>query len=104
MFSHTFFPIFPRSLPNFLFLILSFICVDLRVSAREFEREDRRIQDAWMRKVVRREPVPCDSFMKSVSMAKTFLSVNGRRMAACSFCFFFVFMLFSFINRIVAVL
>jgi len=33
------------------------------VSAREFEREDRRIQDAWMRKVVRREPVPCDSFM-----------------------------------------
>lgn len=66
------------------------------MSAREFEREDRRIQDAWMRKVVRREPVPCDSFRESVSMAKTFLSVNGRRVAACSFFFFLVF---SFINR-----
>lgn len=45
--------------------ILSFVpsFVDLWVSAREFEREDRRIQDAWMRKVMRREPVPCDSLM-----------------------------------------
>jgi len=84
-----FFPIFPRSLPNFLFLILSFICVDLRVSAREFEREDRRIQDAWMRKVVRREPVPCDSFVKSVSMAKTSSLSTGAGWRPVHFFLFF---------------
>lgn len=53
LFSH-----FPAFASEFFFILSLFPSfVDLRASAREFEREDRRIQDAWMRKVVRREPV-----------------------------------------------
>lgn len=84
------FEFFLSSFPSF---------VDLWVSAREFEREDRRIQDAWMRKVMRREPVPCDPFVNPCQWRKTFLSVNGAPDGGLFFFFVLLFRLFSFVNR-----
>lgn len=102
--AYFFFPFFRvrfRILSFFFFFFLLFLSflhlsIYLWVSAREFEREDRRIQDAWMRKVVRREPVPCDSFVNPCQW-KTFLSVY-RAPNGGPFFFFFGFVLFPCIN------
>jgi len=70
------FPAFTLPNPFYFSSFPSF--VDSWVSAREFEREDRRIQDAWMRKVMWREPVPCDSFMNHINGEEA--PLNGRRL------------------------
>lgn len=61
------------------------------MSAREFEREDRRIQDAWMRKVVRREPVPCDPFVNPCQWRRRSSLLTGAGWRPVHF--------FLFVNR-----